>query len=149
MRKTPYQTANRSCRGKLPVLEVTSADRSATHPARTETSTPQAAEEIVATATLSASTTDTRTKSKTTHRVTRGETLFSIAKRYGTTVALIKELNSLSGNVIRVGQRLVVERLSTIATNCRSQELRRARQIGVAETPTIRPRQAPQSSNLE
>jgi D-gamma-glutamyl-meso-diaminopimelic acid endopeptidase CwlS len=49
--------------------------------------------------------------------VTRGETLFSIAKRYGTTVALIKELNSLSGNVIRTGQRLVIEPLGTLATN--------------------------------
>ena len=60
---------------------------------------------------------ETPTKSKTTHRVARGETLFSIAKRYGTTVALIKELNSLSGNVIRVGQRLLIERLSALATN--------------------------------
>jgi membrane-bound lytic murein transglycosylase D len=57
------------------------------------------------------------TKSTTTHRVARGETLFSIAKRYGTTVALIKELNSLRSNVIRVGQRLVIESLSTLATN--------------------------------
>jgi membrane-bound lytic murein transglycosylase D len=84
--------------------------------ARTETSTPQAADDVAAKA--SASPVDeTPTKSKTTHRVARGETLFSIAKRYGTTVALIKELNSLSGNVIRVGQRLLIERLSALATN--------------------------------
>jgi membrane-bound lytic murein transglycosylase D len=56
-------------------------------------------------------------RTTTTHRVARGETLLSIAKRYGTTVALIKELNSLSGNVIRVGQRLLIESLSTLATN--------------------------------
>jgi LysM repeat protein len=56
-------------------------------------------------------------KTTTTHRVTRGETLFSIAKRYGTTVALIKELNSLRTNVIHVGQRLVIERLAALATN--------------------------------
>ena len=42
------------------------------------------------------------------------ETLLSIAKRYGTTVALIKELNSLRGNVIQVGQRLI-ERLSALS----------------------------------
>jgi membrane-bound lytic murein transglycosylase D len=53
----------------------------------------------------------------TTHRVRRGETLFSIAKRYGTTVARIKEWNSLRSNVIQVGQRLVIERLATLATN--------------------------------
>ena len=40
-----------------------------------------------------------------------------IAKLYGTTVAQIKELNSLRNNVIHVGQRLIIERLSTLATN--------------------------------
>jgi membrane-bound lytic murein transglycosylase D len=59
----------------------------------------------------------TRVRTKSTHRVARGETLFSIAKRYGTTVAVLKELNNLRGNVIKVGQRLVIERLSTLATN--------------------------------
>ena len=84
--------------------------------ARTDTSTPQSTEDVVAKASTSP-VDETPAKSKTTHRVARGETLFSIAKRYGTTVALIKELNSLSGNVIRVGQRLLIERLSTLATN--------------------------------
>ena len=56
-------------------------------------------------------------KSTTTHRVARGETLFSIAKRYGTTVESIKEMNSLRSNVIHVGQRLVIERLANLATN--------------------------------
>jgi membrane-bound lytic murein transglycosylase D len=60
---------------------------------------------------------DPPARTTTTHRVARGETLFSIAKRYGTTVALIKELNSLRSNVIRVGQRLTIERLSALATN--------------------------------
>jgi membrane-bound lytic murein transglycosylase D len=66
---------------------------------------------------VASATEETQTRSTTTHRVARGETLFSIAKRYGTTVALIKELNSLRGNVIRVGQRLRIEHLSTLATN--------------------------------
>ncbi len=56
-------------------------------------------------------------RTTTTHRVTRGETLFSIAKRYGTTVSQIKELNRLRNNVIQVGQRLIIERLSSLATN--------------------------------
>jgi|SoiMethySBSTD1v2_1073268.scaffolds.fasta_scaffold13866_7 membrane-bound lytic murein transglycosylase D len=58
-----------------------------------------------------------QTKSTTTHRVARGETLFSIAKRYGTTVESIKEMNNLRSNVIQVGQRLVIERLANLATN--------------------------------
>jgi membrane-bound lytic murein transglycosylase D len=53
----------------------------------------------------------------TVHRVRRGETLFSIAKRYGTTVARLKEWNRLRGNVIQIGQRLVIEPLSALATN--------------------------------
>ena len=53
----------------------------------------------------------------TTHRVKRGETLFSIAKRYGTTVDRLREWNGLRGSVIHVGQRLVIEKLATLATN--------------------------------
>ncbi|HET9360546.1 MAG TPA: LysM peptidoglycan-binding domain-containing protein [Vicinamibacterales bacterium] len=49
----------------------------------------------------------------TMHRVKRGETLFSIAKRYGTTVTLLKEWNGLRGNVIQIGQRLIVGAYST------------------------------------
>jgi LysM repeat protein len=49
--------------------------------------------------------------------VSRGETLLTIAKRYGTTVALIKQWNSLRGNVIHVGRRPVIERLSALVTN--------------------------------
>ena len=49
---------------------------------------------------------DARTRSKTMHRVARGETLSSIAALYGTSVAEIKEMNSLGSNVIQVAQRL-------------------------------------------
>lgn len=66
---------------------------------------------------VEASNDDLPARTTTTHRVARGETLFSIAKRYGTTIASIKEMNSLRTNVIQVGQRLIIERLSTLATN--------------------------------
>ncbi len=42
------------------------------------------------------------------HRVTRGDTLFSIARRYGTTVASLREWNNLRGTTIRIGQRLTI-----------------------------------------
>lgn len=42
------------------------------------------------------------------HIVQRGETLYSIAQRYGTTVAAIQTANGLSGTLIYVGQRLVI-----------------------------------------
>jgi len=42
----------------------------------------------------------------TTHRVHSGETLASIASRYKTTAAAIKNANHLRGNSVRVGQKL-------------------------------------------
>ena len=45
---------------------------------------------------------------RATHTVRRGETLYSIARRYGTSVASLKAWNGLQGNSIRVGRRLTV-----------------------------------------
>ena len=45
---------------------------------------------------------------KATHTVRRGETLYSIARRYGTSVASLKAWNGLQGNTIKPGRRLTV-----------------------------------------
>lgn len=45
---------------------------------------------------------------ETTHRVRRGETLWRLAKRYGTTVDAISKLNDLAGDALQVGQELKV-----------------------------------------
>lgn len=42
------------------------------------------------------------------HRVTSGETLYSISRRYGVPVADIREANRLSGNIIETGQVLEI-----------------------------------------
>jgi len=42
------------------------------------------------------------------HRVSRGDTLYSIARRYRTTVTRLREWNQLSGNLIRIGQLLTI-----------------------------------------
>lgn len=42
------------------------------------------------------------------HEVTQGDTLGKIAKRYGSTVDLIKRSNNIKGDVIRLGQKLRV-----------------------------------------
>jgi LysM repeat protein len=42
------------------------------------------------------------------HTVQRGDTLYSIARRYGTTVDALQRLNKLTGNAISLGMRLVV-----------------------------------------
>ncbi len=47
------------------------------------------------------------------YRVRRGETLASIARRYGISVAELKRINGLKGNAIYVGQRLKVPATST------------------------------------
>lgn len=44
-----------------------------------------------------------------THTVVRGDTLFHIARRYNTTVAELRRLNSLKNDLIRVGQVLKIK----------------------------------------
>jgi membrane-bound lytic murein transglycosylase D len=43
-----------------------------------------------------------------THEVKRGETLFSIARRYGQQVRALMELNGLTDSRLRIGQKLTV-----------------------------------------
>ena len=45
-----------------------------------------------------------------THRVRSGENLTQIARQYGVTISDIRRWNSLSGDTIRPGQRLKIER---------------------------------------
>ncbi len=54
---------------------------------------------------------------KVIHRVRRGDTLYSIAKRYDTTVGELKEWNRLRSNAIQIGQRLTIFRDGDPATN--------------------------------
>ena len=56
---------------------------------------------------------------KATHTVRRGETLYSIARRYRTSVASLKAWNGLQGNSIRVGRRLTVYTSGGSATQVR------------------------------
>ncbi len=40
--------------------------------------------------------------------VERGDTLFNLSRRYGTSVAAIQNANGLSGDLIKIGQTLVI-----------------------------------------
>ncbi|MFZ9756007.1 MAG: LysM peptidoglycan-binding domain-containing protein, partial [Bacteroidia bacterium] len=42
------------------------------------------------------------------HTVSSGQTLSSISRKYGVSVAQIKQWNHLHNDVIRVGQRLII-----------------------------------------
>ncbi len=54
---------------------------------------------------------------KTTHKITRGESLFSIANKYNVTIAELKEWNSLSTNKVLVGQSLKILGSVPVATS--------------------------------
>jgi LysM repeat protein len=41
-----------------------------------------------------------------THTVQKGDTLYSLSRRYGTTVSAIRQSNGISGDLIRIGERL-------------------------------------------
>jgi membrane-bound lytic murein transglycosylase D len=69
-----------------------------------------AATEVVPTATRT-------TEATLVHRVKSGETLFSIARLYQTTVDSVKNWNRLTTNTIRTGQRLTIRTPKTVATN--------------------------------
>ncbi len=42
------------------------------------------------------------------HIVQKGDTLYSLSRRYGTTVSAIRQSNGISGDLIRIGERLLI-----------------------------------------
>ena len=44
------------------------------------------------------------------HIIKKGDTLYSLSKRYGTTVDELKRLNNLSDNNLSIGQKLIVKK---------------------------------------
>ena len=50
----------------------------------------------------------TKPASTRTHMVERGDTLFNISRRYGTSVAAIQNANGLTGDLIRIGETLSI-----------------------------------------
>jgi LysM repeat protein len=46
---------------------------------------------------------------KITHIVQKGETLYSIARKYGVPIEKIKKSNNLENNTLNVGQELIIK----------------------------------------
>ncbi len=71
----------------------------------------------------------------TTHVVRRGEVLGSIARRYGTSVRNIQNLNNMRGTLIRPGQRLIVNAparpATQLASNTNTHVVKRGETLGV------------------
>ena len=47
--------------------------------------------------------------SSLSHKVAKGDTLYSLSKKYNTTVENIKRLNQISGNSLSIGQNLIIK----------------------------------------
>ena len=45
-----------------------------------------------------------------THKVIKGDTLYSLSKRYGVSIESLQELNNLEGNSITLGQLLIIKK---------------------------------------
>jgi membrane-bound lytic murein transglycosylase D len=60
---------------------------------------------------------DASDQAKVTHHVKPGETLFSIAKLYRTTVTSLRQWNGIRGDAIQAGQRLTIFKTTTVATH--------------------------------
>jgi serine-type D-Ala-D-Ala endopeptidase (penicillin-binding protein 7) len=65
-------------------------------------------------------------RQRSTHVVRRGETLSSIARRYGTSVASLKSWNSLQGDALSAGKRLTVYTRGGASTARSTRSSRRA-----------------------
>jgi membrane-bound lytic murein transglycosylase D len=71
----------------------------------------------------------------TRHRVKTGETIGGIADRYQTTVAVLREVNSLRGNSIRAGSELMIPHSTqSLASYTQSADSRAARQQATARS---------------
>jgi LysM repeat protein len=77
---------------------------------RTERTAPAEVASRALTGTVTVADATPRTESPVVYRVKRGDTLFSIAQLFDTTVARIKSLNRLRGNAVVAGARLKIAR---------------------------------------
>jgi membrane-bound lytic murein transglycosylase D len=72
-----------------------------------------------------------------THRVRRGDSLWKLASRYGTTVDRIKRDNGLRGDQLSVGQRLLIN--TGVPTGSRTYAVRRGDTVGkIARSHRVR-----------
>jgi len=79
-------------------------------------------------------------RQKATHTVRRGETLSSIARRYGTSVTSIKAWNGLQGDALQVGKRLTVYTTGASTTRARSTRVSRRAAAAMALREAQEPR---------
>jgi membrane-bound lytic murein transglycosylase D len=78
------------------------------------------------------------------HKVTKGQTLSHIARKYRTTVAVLKDVNEIRSDRIRAGQHLLIPVSSkgldqyTLSADERRRKLRTKRRAGIKKIHTVR-----------
>ncbi len=98
---------------------------------KTNTVKPQQAQSVIHNTTVSAG-------NAITHTVVKGETLYSISKKYGVSVAELKEWNNLSDNSAKLGSNLIVGQNanSSSALNAPVADTKRQRVETMQQTPS-------------
>jgi len=51
-----------------------------------------------------------KAKAPIIHKVVKGDTLYGLARKYGTSITAIQTANGLSGNSISLGRNLIIPR---------------------------------------
>lgn len=78
-----------------------------------------------------------KTSKKVTHTVVRGDTLSSIARKYGVSASSIRSGNNLKGSTVRLGQRLTIESGKTTTAKKRSSTQKRTTTYTVKQGDTL------------
>ncbi len=82
------------------------------------------------------------------HKIKNGETLSHISRKYGTSVALIREVNNIRGTQIRAGKHLMVPtatkslRSYTLSQNSRIERIQNTNRSGTKRVHIVRPGQS-------
>lgn len=73
-----------------------------------------------------------------TYQVAKGDTLSTVAKKHGTTVAKLKTTNNLKSNTIQIGQKLVVPSAKTTVSKSTSKPAATQKPADTRKYKTIR-----------
>ena len=72
-----------------------------------------------------------------TYTVKSGDTLSKLARSYGTTVQAIQNTNKLKGDLIRIGQRLLIPTTSKVSSGSDLLRTVRAQNAGISVRPSL------------
>jgi membrane-bound lytic murein transglycosylase D len=107
-RPTPRDTARTGSGQRVSSGQTTRRDTAASRPAPRDTATVRRNNTGASTPATGRTGANAPGSRPRTHTVAQGETLFGIARRYGVTVAAIRQVNGMETDQVQTGQRLVI-----------------------------------------